>query len=877
MSDLSRARWQRIEAILDEALTLSADDRNGYLEQACAGDPDLRRHVDRLLAADEASPRFLAVPTGELVMTADGNLTGSTVGHFTIGEPLGTGGMSEVYAGVNEVLKKKVALKALRFDRRLSEQARARFLREARILSRLDHPNICRIHEYVEGGETDFLVLELVDGRDLGQAIVGGIDRTTKLRIAEQIASVLIEAHTANVVHRDLKPSNVMLTVGGRVKVLDFGLALHTGRGRTNPIGLDPKPPDPDSGEIFGGSKTVPGAVLGTPSYMSPEQARGEDATSASDIYSFGLLLQTLFTEHAPYDRGLDVVTLMQQARDGRTLPVTGVEPGLTRLIERMKSFAPAHRPTAVEIAVRLRRIVDKPRRRLRRLAVAAAVLLVVMAGVKYTIDLRHERGVALQRRAQAERLLSFMLGDLRDKLAPLGKLELLDDAGARALEYFDTVDDGEMSSDDLFRYSKALSQIGEVRRDQGNLPDALEAFAESLSMARSLAERNPRNGSWQKRYGEAHFWVGYVLSEQGDDAGAIKHIRRYKAVAESLVKREPASDEWQLELAYGHSSLGSLLQAIGETDAAIGEHLAALEIKELLARRDPDDVERVESLAVTHENLGGMLQEFGKIAAAAHHHRQAVTIRRNLLGRDPDNAEFLQAMGISLSRLGAFLEATNDIPGALEQYRADLAIVQRLVARDSTNVDWKRGLAISRGRVGYLLRRTDPTVAIESLEISYATLAEIVPQDTTHAQSRIDLAAARIKLGMALADQGNLDRALELARQTQQQLERLGADDDPTTRLWLSQSHMLEGRVMDQWDRSEAARASWSRALAIVEPLARESETTTYLEAWAWALLRLDRVEQARPIIERLESIGMHGADLMKLYRGKTTGIRQT
>ncbi len=877
MSHLSRARWQRIEEILDEALTLSVEDRDHYLEQACVGDPDLRRHVDRLLAADEASPRFLAVPTGGLVLAADGNLTGGTVGHFTIGEPLGAGGMSEVYAGFNEVLKQKVALKALRSDRRLSEQARARFLREARILSRLDHPNICRIHEYVEGGETDFLVLELVDGRNLGQAILEGLDRSAKLTIAEQIASVLIEAHTANVVHRDLKPSNVMLTVEGQVKVLDFGLALHTGQGRRSPIGLDRRTPDPDSGEIFGGSKTIPGSVLGTPSYMSPEQARGEDATSASDVYSFGLLLQTLFTEHAPYDRGLDMVTLMEQARDGRTLPVAGVEPDLTRLIERMKAFAPAHRPTAVEVAVRLRRIVDKPRRRLRRLAVAATLLLVVMAGVKYTIDLRHERGVALQRRAQAEQLLGFMLDDLRDKLAPLGRLELLDDAGTKALEYFDTLDDSELSAEDLYRYSKALSQIGEVRRDQGNLPDALAAFAESLSMARSLSERNPRNGPWQKRYGEAHFWVGYVLSEQGDAAAAIEHIRQYKAVAEGLVEREPESDEWQLELAYGHSSLGSLLQATGETDAAIVEHLAALEIKELLARRDPDDAERVESLAVTHENLGAMLQEFGKIAAAGHHHRQAVAIREDLLSRDPENAVLLQAMGVSLSRLGGFLEATNDLPAALEQYRADLAIVQQLVDRDPTNAEWKRGLAISRGRVGYLLRKTDPIAAMESLELSYATLGEIVPQDTTHVELRVDLAAARTKLGMALADHGDLDRALDLARQTQQQLEGLATKEDPMTRYWLSQSYMLEGRVLDRRGQDESARIAWSRALAIVELLARDSETTTYLDAWAWALLRLDRVEQARPIIERLESIGMHGADLMKLYREKTSRIRQT
>ena len=130
-------------------------------------------------------------------------------------EPLGRGGMGEVYNGFDETLKRRVALKAIRAEHRLSPQARTRFLREAQILSQLDHPQICRIFDYVEGPDADYLVLEFIEGRSLRASIRGGLDSSLKLRIAEQVVEVLAVAHAAGVVHRDLKPENVMVTAAG--------------------------------------------------------------------------------------------------------------------------------------------------------------------------------------------------------------------------------------------------------------------------------------------------------------------------------------------------------------------------------------------------------------------------------------------------------------------------------------------------------------------------------------------------------------------------------------------------------------------------------------------------------------------------------------
>ena len=153
------------------------------------------------------------------------NLAGRSFGHIRVDRILGQGGMGDVYEGFDVRLARRVALKVLNSEGQLDEEARARLIREARTLSKLDHPNICRIYDFIDDGVSDVLVLELIDGRTLQEAMDDGLSTAEKLRIARAIASVLVAAHRAGIIHRDLKPENVMLTKSGQVKVLDFGLA----------------------------------------------------------------------------------------------------------------------------------------------------------------------------------------------------------------------------------------------------------------------------------------------------------------------------------------------------------------------------------------------------------------------------------------------------------------------------------------------------------------------------------------------------------------------------------------------------------------------------------------------------------------------------
>jgi eukaryotic-like serine/threonine-protein kinase len=296
-----RQRWQQVSRICSEALDRDHDGRAAFLESACGGDADLRRDVETLLACETAADEFietpaLAVAAGLLSPAPSADLAGRQLGPYTVVARLGSGAMGDVYRARDARLHRDVAIKVMAEHVVHDRDHVARFEREAQILASLNHPNIAAIYgvEHADGARA--LVLEFVDGPTLADRLAHGplpIDEA--LSIARQIAEALRAAHEQGIIHRDLKPANVKIRPDGTVKVLDFGLAKLTQAQRVTVSGQRSAVSAP-------AMTTDVGVILGTATYMSPEQARGHEADRRSDIWAFGAVLYEMLTARRAFD-----------------------------------------------------------------------------------------------------------------------------------------------------------------------------------------------------------------------------------------------------------------------------------------------------------------------------------------------------------------------------------------------------------------------------------------------------------------------------------------------------------------------------------------------------------------------------------------------
>lgn len=814
------------------------------------------------------------------------------ISHYRRLHRLGAGGMGEVYVGFDETLKRRVALKAVHSEQRLHAESKTRFLREAQILSQLDHPNICRVYDYIEDEQRDWLILELIEGKNLRQALQGGLDLSTKLKIAEQIADVLVATHAAGVVHRDLKPGNVMITDAGVVKVLDFGLARSVVFAQQAPAGShahDGVSPQLETGVVstgpapaidaVSGFHTTVGVVTGTVGYMSPEQAMGDVTTSASDMYSFGLLLQELFTGRAPYDATLDYTTLLARTQVGTTAAVTGLDADLSGLIQRLKSKAPAQRPTAVEVAERLQWIRNKPRRRRLRLAVAAAIALLVSGAAKYTVDLERERTVAVaareeaeRRREQAESLIGFMLGDLRARLQEVGRLDVLDAVGNEATKYFNAVPSESLSGDELFRRSQSIHQIGQIRQAEGNLKAASEAYRDSIAFAEQALALDPTNGEWQIGLANARFYAGEALRVQGDLTGAMRQYQAYRDIAQRLVDREPQNERWLLELSYGMGGVAFVHEAQGDFQSARRELESAQQIKEDLARRNPADVERRQAVAGGHIRLGMVLDKLGEVDVALKHFLADLEIRRDLVAHQPDNFALKRNYQVALNYVGGAYEDRGDLARAAEHYRLRREVAAAYAATDPRNANWRRDLAAAETTYAGVLRLLGSLrEAGQAYERAIAILRPIIEAAPDLAIRQRDLADAELGLGLTYFERGDLDGAAARADTVERVLAPLlarGNDREATRRV--AEGRLLAADVAARRGNAPSAQQLREAALALVVSGQETNSEKRLLAVQARALLALNRPAEAGPIVERLTSLGYRHPTLMGLVRSK-------
>jgi Tol biopolymer transport system component/tRNA A-37 threonylcarbamoyl transferase component Bud32 len=393
VSRVTPDRERDVERIVHLALERSAEQRAGFLDEACRGDAGLRQAVEELLAYESAASAFLASPAANVATAARRSSApalhaGQRLGTYTIVSSLGAGGMGQVYRARDEALGREVAVKVLPPEFTQDHDRLARFEREARVLAALNHPNVATIHgvERVPSTgpnetATEAIVLELVEGDTLEERLSHGgrLALAEALGIAQQVAEALEAAHAKGIVHRDLKPANIKIRPDGVVKVLDFGLAKAV---RTETAALDVS----HSPTVTIGA-TAEGVAIGTAAYMSPEQAAGRPVDGRTDVWAFGVVLYEMVTGRLPF-RG-DSAPELLAAIFSEAPALDGVPPPARPVIEKCLRKDPRRRWQSIgDVRLALEEglaVHDLPpragdRRLVMALAVVAAILLAAVA-----------------------------------------------------------------------------------------------------------------------------------------------------------------------------------------------------------------------------------------------------------------------------------------------------------------------------------------------------------------------------------------------------------------------------------------------------------------------------------------------------------------
>ena len=716
----------RLREVFDAVIDRPPEARAARLDALASDDPELRHAVERLLAAHDAAGGFLdAGPRTLALPDAVPDVVGRRVGVYEIVRELGRGGMGVVYLGVrvDDQYRKEVAIKVLRaaLERNVLH---ARFARERQILASLDHPGIARL---IDAGTTDdgqpYLVMDLVDGVPIDDYCQRhDLPIEARLALFRRVCDAVHHAHRHLVVHRDLKPRNILVTADGSPRLLDFGIA---------------KLLSPD--ESAGPGVTETGLHLMTPEYASPEQARGDVVTTASDIYSLGVILFQLLTGQRPYrlpsTRLDEIVRTICDTPAAR--PSTVAAPTITRRLRgdldaivltalrkeperRYASVAQLSEDVRLHLAGRP--IVARPdtwRYRLskfvrrQRVAAAAAVLVAVslvggLGVAMWQARLARQAHAAAEiDRARAERrfrdvrqLANRFLFDFHDAIATLpGSTPARKLVVATAVQHLDGLA-SESAGDPQLQEELAVAydRIGDVQgsptgANLGDVAGALDSYRKGEAIRRQVAAARPGDVDAQERLGASAVKVADALFGRGDLANAVAQYRQVRTVREAALRLSPTKRSLRAGLAEVTGRLCTVLVPTGDVPGALDNCARNADLLRGLQASDPTAGPWPAQLALNRIATGNAQRLSGDPKTAAVTLNDAVAGLQTLLRERPDNADLARRLAVAHAYRANALADLGDLAGAADDYGAAVDRLSRLAALDPANARFRTDL----------------------------------------------------------------------------------------------------------------------------------------------------------------------------------------
>ncbi len=805
-------RWKEVEAVFEHALELPINERTAFVQKSSNGDDELRREVESLLeshaqAGSFIDKRSLFFSDEEVGEKSEILSPGELIGSYRILREIGRGGMGAVYLAerADQEYEKQVAIKLIK--RGMDTDAVLRHFRnERQILASFDHPNIARLFD---GGTTDdglpYFVMEYVEGLPINEYCAAHkISLVDRLKLFREVCAAVSYAHRHTVIHRDIKMSNILVTSEGTPKLLDFGIAkiLQPGGG---PEAL----------------MTMTGVRLMTPEYASPEQVRGEPVTTASDVYSLGVVLYELLTGRSPYhftsrspsDVAREITdtepprpsTALAGGEEAKFGP-TGIRNSkvlkgdLDNIVLMALRKEPARRYQSVEqfsedirrhlenrpVFARKDTVTYRANRFIRRnkLAVAAALLVLVslIAGLLATTWQAHratvQKALAERRFEDVRRLAHSVLFDYHDAIKNLpGATRVRERLVKDALNYLDSLA-GEATGDPALQreLAAAYERVGDVRGEAfgaslGDRAGATDSYRKALTIREALVTAAPRDVQDRRDLAVISRKIGNQFLDTADPARGLEYLRKSLSLYSELAVEQPMKAELQQDLAEAYTALGNGLEANGDESAVLEQYGKALPIYQELLQGNPKERVLRRSLSVVYEKMGNALFLRSDTKGALENNAKALALRESLLAEDPTNTDYRRIVAISYQNNGDYRAWMKDTSGALESFRKKLQLDEQSVAADPANAQAVGDLAYSNLRLGELLvSSNDYTQAIGFLmhaADAYEKSAAIDQQDegipvrAAGAYARLGLAQA--KLGDGSAAQEQCDKAAKL------------------------------------------------------------------------------------------------------------------
>jgi tetratricopeptide (TPR) repeat protein len=877
-----------VKAIFNEALEHPArSDREAYLDHACGSDFALRLRVEELLAAYDRATDVLGPsdapsttnsnatstaadhaalsfqPTGPLRNVAggispgdpgattrpegngDGLARGDVIryfGDYEIRRELGRGGMGVVYEARQVSLSRPVALKMIKAGLLAGDEELRRFENEAEAVALLDHPGIVPVYEVGEHDGQHFFSMKLVSGGSLMSLLERFTDDPlAAARLVAEVAAAVAHAHMRGILHRDLKPANILVDPEGHPHVTDFGLAKKV-----------------EADVEF----TQSGAILGTPAYMSPEQATGRrgSITTATDVYGLGAVLYAVLTGRAP-SVGDGVVETIEAARHRPPEPLRRLNPRVPRDLEticlKCLEKDPRRRyATAQSLAddlnawlesrpIAARRIGAAERGWLwckRRPAVAtlsAAVLMAVVGGTSTVIvvqanangDLRAANERVKQRYELAvDAIKTFHTGVSEDFLLKQVQFKALRGRLLKsAADFYGRL--GALLREENDRASRrALAasnfELADLADKVGGKEDALRVHRAVLAVREALFSGPGADFAARVDVGRSLIAVARLLHETGQTNDAMATFRRAESLLEGLAAPDPAA---RAALADCRSRLGYLLSKTGQSADALSAYLQARADQEALAAAPGVSNDLRRALGDTVKRIAILFEETGRLAEAEVEKRKALEISKELADDNPGVADFRIGLAGSHHDLAWLLFQTGKHREAKSECRIALGIRQELARAYPAVTQFQSDLALSERSMGNLQNETGQSgEATHSFKREQAIWRRLATSDPTATQFQAELAASYSGIGNLQRDTGRPRDALRSYEQGIVIFQKL-ADTNPEVVSFqhdLAVSHHLIGWLESETNQPIEAIQSYKSAQAIWQRLVDSNPT---------------------------------------------------